>query len=1007
MCAGQAAGIAPPPPHLTLEHWLELVVESAIDPALAALNARSFGEGTTEHWEDARTELIRHKRLALQTSKLANNGHVQTQPGFVSEALTGLQRTYSHLRAGGWRSTTAGLPGFEAFDCWKPAQPRLGADRRVDKRTGLLRNVTPKPVKYETQLGHPRGGGLFAAHLTLEHWRRIAGRRRRPADANPAEFWDWVVANPPVPVLLTEGLKKALAGITAGWATLGLPGITMGWRTDENGRRRLIPELEAIAAEGRPIWLCFDREGKPETARKVARAARITARLLQAAGCRVKVVELPLLPGSNKAGLDDVLAAAGVDAIDRAIEAAKPPEPLPVLPRLRRADLLLDGRYLPIDVLQRAGRRRLIALAAAMGTGKSTAIARHLAPLLEAGQRVVLLTHRRSLGAALAAQLGLPWADEAAPGSDLRQTGIALCIDSLHGISRLRFRARDWAGAVVVIDEARQVLHHALNSQTAIAARRPAVLAELGELLHHAALVLAADAQLDDPTLAALEACVGEPAYLIASRHRPAAGRELVVHPDRESWRQELLSRVRRLEPGERLWIATTAQKHDQANSAQSVAALVLQERPDLEGRVLVVDSQTVADPDHDAHRLAADPDHLLESYAVVVATPAVQAGLSVTIPFSAVLGIAGGTTPPSGVAQAMARVRGDCPRHLYAPVRSPGRTLRVGCGGFEAGEVIRHLDRDCQALVGQLVAAGGWTPTSPTTGPWLALWAQLAAHQNREAEGYSATAVALLEREGYSVVRRDALDALAAAEAKVTTARLRDITTAAQTKADQAIREARLLTDAEATELQRRRRMNPADRAALSRWRIARAWGLGDAPPPQHLLEADRDGLGDRLRWRWLATAAEAEQLVQHHDLEVVHQLAPAGIAWAPDLAARTLSTKRQALITLDAAAWLARSEEFSADDHRLNDLHSRLSAVGNDCRQMLGISPGRKASTTLRRLLALVGAKLSSRRCKERGDDRDVIFYRVELEAMPDGISAERLLEAWVDGLRRPGRA
>lgn len=995
--------------HILPAHHHELVAGSAIDPALAALNIRSFGPGAAEHWEDARAALIHHKRLVLQTSKLANNGHTQTQPGHVSEALTGLQRSYAHLRAGGWRSTTAGLPGFEPFDCWKPAQPRLSADRRIDKRTGLLCSVTPKPIKYETPPAHPRGGGVFAAHLTLEHWRRIArrGRHRLPADANPAEFWAWVIANPRVPILLNEGLKKTLAAITAGYAALGLPGITMGWRTDDNGRRRLIPELEAIAAEGRPIWLCFDREGKPETARKVARAARITARLLQAAGCRVRLVELPLVAGACKAGFDDVLAAAGVDAIDRALEAAQRMTALPALPRLRRADLLLNGRYLPLNVLQQAGHRRLIALAAAMGTGKSTAIAHHLAPLLKAGQRVVLITHRQSLGAALAAQLGLPWADEAAPGSDLRQTGIALCIDSLHGISRLRFRARDWAGAVVVIDEARQVLHHALNGQTAIAARRPAVLGELGELLHHAALVLVADAQLDDHTLAAIETCVGEPAYLIASRHRPAAGRELVLHHDRDGWRHELLGHLRRLEPGERLWVATTAQQAGVANSAQSLAALVLQERPDLEGRVLLVDSQTIDDPEHDAHRLAADPDRILEGYAVVVATPAVQAGLSITIPFSAVFGIAGGTTPPAGVAQAMARVRGDCPRHLYAPERSPGSTLRVGCGGFDADRMMRHLDRHCQALVGQLVVAGGWTPTNPTTGPWLALWAQLAAHQNREAEGYAATVLALLEREGYSITRRNRLDAVATAEAKLTAARLRDITTAAITAADQEIREARLLTDAEATELQRRRRLSPADRAALSRWRIARRWGLGTAPPTPELLEADRDGLSERLRWRWLATSAEAEQLVLHHDRDVMRQLAPAGIGWAPDITARTIGPKHRALVALEAAAWLARSCEFSADDPALTALHSAMSAADDDCRQQLGISPGRKASTTLRRLLALVGAKLESRRCKTRSDDRDVIFYRVVLEGLPHGINPDRLLEAWVDGLRRPGRA
>ena len=134
-----APSIAPPPVPAVdlLDHHLdELVAGSGIDLQVAAANIRSFGPGASLHWQDARDALIRHKRRQLQTSKLASNGHIQTQAGFVSEALIGLEQTYRHLQAGGWRSTTAGLPGFQAFDCWKPTEARISADRKLDKRTG-------------------------------------------------------------------------------------------------------------------------------------------------------------------------------------------------------------------------------------------------------------------------------------------------------------------------------------------------------------------------------------------------------------------------------------------------------------------------------------------------------------------------------------------------------------------------------------------------------------------------------------------------------------------------------------------------------------------------------------------------------------------------------------------------------------------------------------------------------------------------------------------------------
>jgi len=990
------------------EHHHELVVQSAIAPDVAALNVASFGPGAALHWEDVRDQLIRHKRLGLQTGKLAGNGHVQSQPGHVADALIALNSRYQHLRGGGWISTTAGLPGFEPFDCVKPSAPRISSHKR-DRRTGLVVPTTPKPIKYESEPGHPRGGGLLAPVVPLQQWELIAHRAGLPepdAAAQAAGFWPWLIAHPTVPVLLTEGLKKSLCAISAGYAAIAVPGITMGWRTDANGQRQLIPELIALAQPERPIVVVFDHEEKRDTAKKVAAAAATTRWLLRRAGAAASIATLPAIAGSAKAGLDDVVVALGTEPLEKAVAAAlAAPAIDPAVPRLRRPDaeapadrFLAEAFTIPLD-------RKLVCLSAGMGAGKTELLAQALRPLQLEGQRVVLISHRRSLGAALAERLGLPWGDEARPGSDQRQLGIALCIDSLSNRSAMRFNAAEWRGAIVIIDEVAQVLRHALHGRgTAIARRRPEVLDNLGLLLAGARAVWAADAQLDQPVLDALEGVVGERALLLGSERRPAAGRTLVNHTRRESWRAALLGCLQRRE---RVWIATSAAEADSPNSAINLAALAAATWP--EARVLRVDRDTVNDPLHPAFQLAAEPDAVAAQFDVVVASPAVAAGLSVTLQkhFQAVFAIAGGTTPATDVAQALARVRDDVVRHLYAPERSPGNALQIGCGSLHPKTVLRHLDRHAQAAVSAALSAG-WDADTGQSGPWLQLWAAQAAMQNRMRLSYRDTVLALLEREGYAVTAPAAADAETTAAAKLAGAQLRDLAQAAADEARAAVMGQKIvLTDADAEDLlRRRRRLTPSEKAALKRWRINRAWGLQGATPSPELLDAHEDGAHRKVVLHWALSDPAADRLVARHDRDQARELAPAGRAWAPDLADGLLTPKLTALRALGLPELLQRRDWFSATDPMVEQLVGRLREHGNDVTQVLGLRPGKRDLTAVRQLLALVGLKLRAQRVKG-STGRDSYQYRVEAVPLPDAIDPSQVVTAWADRIDGPKKS
>ncbi len=959
------------------QHLREWIEGSAVHPQLAAANLQTLqGPDVLQ---------------ALMGDRLEAFGSHASQ--YVTAPVRRLLAPLEAVAAAGgwWCSGLDPLAGWQpmAWGCFKPDAPR------IEHREGK----GPRARKYEHPTGTP--ARTFWLQVPAAVAQLVADRFRLPLPAEVAAdstgsrgaFWRWWARTPALPLLLTEGSKKAAALLSAGLPAVALPGIWNGAPKDATGTPQLHQDLAAVPITARPCWVVFDHSDSAAGRRDVELAGRRLARLLSKAGAASVLVGTP--PGPEK-GADDWLAAGrSWEALFRRL---LPVAPLAVLPLLRRPDVVARAGLWLADAcpIPSPEHTRLVALVAGMGAGKSRAIAAAVAPHLTTGRRVVLLTHRRHLGASTAADLGLPWADDALPGSDLRLQGIALCLDSLRPGSAVRFRASDWAGAVVVMDEAAQLLEHALFSDgTAIADHRPEVLQELQQLLSSAAQVIAADAQLSDDHLQALEIATDCRAHLISSEHQPAAGRQLISHPSRASWRREL---VAQLQARRRVWVAVTAQQAGSKNSAQVLERLALKHWPSC--RVLRVDSETIADANHDASRLADDPNGIAGAYDVVIATPAVAAGLSVDrLPghFAAVMVAAGGTTDPAAVAQAAARVRDDCPRHLYAPERSPGNARRIGCGSFDPAELQRHQSRHGAAILAQL--GGSVDMEAGTAGPWLPLWHKLAAISNRQAGAYGATVRGLLEREGYELVEAGVLDPIEAAEAAAIGAELQQISDDAQAAEDRAVMSAELLSDREAQAIERKRRRTPAERAQLARWRLSKAWGLGAATPSPELLEADRDRLCQRRRFGWTLGSIEARQLQARADALTAARLSHHGKTWAPDLCRELEGPRIAAADALGLPAWLSRGDWFTAKDPRLLDLQATTEAHRSSCVQALGCTPAKTATATLRRLLRLTGHRLEAHRC--RIDGARAWRYRVVPEALPAGITVEQLQQAWAEQL------
>lgn len=999
--AAAAARAAEPttttPAGLLPHHWAELE-RSGIAPDVAAANVRSWGPGTARHWESERAELIAHARLAVQTGSTTASGHPQGQPGFLADRLIRLQQRYSHLQAGGWRSLSEPLEGVPAFDQWKPDAPRPRADR------------PGRVIRYEAPPRFPDGGGLLLPRVPDRCWALICERLGRPFPSpawQAAGFWAWLLAARAVPVVICEGWKKALALISAGWPAVALPGVQMGRRIGPDGADRLIPALQALATPRRPWLIAFDAEAKPTTAAKVAAAAGALARSLRAAGGRVEVARLPLLPGTDKTGADDLLAAAGPEALERALANTAP---RPVLPKLRAADAIAPaGAWLgvacPIPTPEAAP---LVVVAAPMGTGKTRAASAAVRPLKAAGVPVLMPSHRQALGRAAAAAVGVPWCPEPT-GDDRARSALAACLDSWCPDSRLQITGDGWSGGFLLADELMQQLEHLLLSHgTALGdSRRVAVLQTLAEQLPRMRQVIALDAQLADWGVALLERLTGRRAWLIRSDHKPMAGRPLHC-PEGEpadGFRSKLAELIDAGTPGASLLIWSSAQRAGMRNAPQTLAAWHRQRRPaDL---CDVIDSTTpelaaelAADPDGFADRRIAEAAAQGGSWALYC-SPAVSSGISFERwQPAAVIALAGGRIAPEHAAQALARVRSpQVPAWLFAPERCPGAALRVGSGATDPAELIRDLRAVSDPLLGLLEAAGA-------DGAWLQAWAELGAFRNRQRFAYRATLAGLLEAEGWELQAPEPEPCPKAAA--VLAEQLGEVAAAALAAEDAALLEAEPLTDAEAAELARRRHLEPSERAALQRHRLAKRWALGAAAPSPELLEADRDGLADRLRLGWLLTTPEALALIPSHDQQRLAVLAADGRPFAPDRLRVALAPKLAALQALGLPALLQRfaaGETIASTDPAVVALHATATAHRSQLAAAAGQGPAAKATGTLRALLRAVGWELQKAgRVKARGAERDAYTYRAERVALPAGVDAEALAAAWLEALRRP---
>jgi hypothetical protein len=139
-----------------------------------------------------------------------------------------------------------------------------------------------KPIKYET----PQGSTIVI-------------------DVPPlARTW---VRDPKRPLFITEGVRKADAGVSANLCCIGLPGV-WGFRgKNEYGGKTALADWEGIALDGRVVYIVFDSDVMTKPA--VYRALVRLKAFLESRKANVALIYLPAGEGGEKVGLDDYLAS--------------------------------------------------------------------------------------------------------------------------------------------------------------------------------------------------------------------------------------------------------------------------------------------------------------------------------------------------------------------------------------------------------------------------------------------------------------------------------------------------------------------------------------------------------------------------------------------------------------------------------------------------------------------------------------------------------------------------
>jgi Domain of unknown function (DUF3854) len=985
-------------PHI--QEWLN----SAVDPEIIELNTKAIADKETL------------SRLLAEIDELSQRKHPDAQWRWVNQQ-------YDGLGLDGWWCSGIDLltMGPAQWGCFKSESPRIDWNKsevffaprcelvpQIQKqllvKSGLMAwqiVVNCKPIKYE----HPRGvqTEIFALWVPHRIWKLVAMRYDVELPENYEKlplsaFWQWVIDNPQIPIVLSEGAKKAGSILSAGYVGVSLPGVNNGFRQPKDdfgnadGMPYLIPQLKVLAQKGRKFYLCFDADDKQRTIRSVNYALQKTAKLLIKQGCDVSVISWNSLLGK---GIDDVIFDHGAEQFDELYRNAisfDDWQSLQLKALSYKPNLVLKQRYL--DKFIPPEKAKLIGLKSPKGTGKTEWVKFITDPVIRSGDSYVLgITHRVQLGLGTASRLGLSFVSEVAGKKDSAEKvaastgGMFLCIDSLHALSQARFNPDNWKGCWVILDEINQLIWHLLTAETEVNKHRVTIIKNLKQLLINAEKIFLLDADLNDVAIDFIRGLIGydvEPWIIVNEYVFEQPWR--VHHFNSKSPASLVKELTNRLRKGEKHMLCVSGQKHKSQWGSINLEEYFKRQFPNI--KILRIDSNSVTTPGHPAFRCTADLNKILEGreFDLVIATPTIETGVDIKVDaFDGVWGIFQGVQSTDSVRQHLSRVRLPIPRYVW--IKTVGIN-RVGNGATTVKGLLASERKKDKLVRKQLVDYDFQEAIDDNFEPiCLNTWAKMGCVVNLGMRAYCAQILSDLEAEGHIVVDASEAIALASEEEaekiKIGIAETRDENYLAYRER---VAEKETPTPTELEKLSRQQEKKDSEREKEHNG-ILNAKYL--VPVTPELVEKDDDGWYSKIRLHYYFL--EGREYLSDRDKRVMaNALDLGGHYFMVDTNASQLGT-RIALLDFLGLADILNGEEFSENSPLLQKLLALTKQYSWDIKTLLGIDFSREDSpiTAAQRLLRVIGYKMPYLRREGGRSDRVRIYGQPAAQFVMDETS------------------
>jgi len=637
------------------------------------------------------------------------------------------------------------------------------------------------------------------------------------------------------------------------------------------------------------------------------------------------------------------------------------------------------------------------------------------------GMKFLSITARIALGREQAIRWDFSWIEDVDlsdqgqtfhDGDTLVQTrtvletidNIGLCWDSLG-----KLFDRDWSNTLLVLDEIELGLAHIATSSTCKDRRSQILLTlqtKLKECLNHGGLVIGADADLSDVTYEYITS--------IVPGHQPF----VVVHnynrPDSDQWdiefhtgnRDEILSQISD-------WLANPdcepiAIAMDNQSEAEALSKHLLKKYPylnSLEQGLIRIDSRTTQ-LDF-GKNFVKRPNESIEKYRpkVLIYTPSLGVGCSIdTEHFVQVYGLFFGNIEPSQCRQALARIRSNVPRIIWAKEKVVNRsddnfsflpeeikkrmfthhettTELLNLAVYLVRERInrRDLDQDLlpdlvETLQNMMGTNGSWN------NPHIDLFCQVLARRNFSLNQFSVQLRQELIEEGHNLV---------------------DISSAAKTSTGESVRfekdeikqhRAAMVAQAPDISLEEARNLNrKTTKTEAETYKITKAFIKDELPglplTAKFIYEAiykDNRQWLNQVKLFWMCFNIEAtKETDRRHWKYKLGQFAK-GVPYIPDL--KTYSLQVEAICqskVLDLISLTDFETEYSEGNEKVQEWFNHLKKQKKILKAAFGINITGKTYpiALINRIIGKIGLKLRKTR-----KECDVTYYCLDQEPLLD---------------------